>query len=407
MKRGSARAIGPLLALLAAGAARAAAPGTPTSPAPPRFAFATLDNGASVGFALLRAGGAPSGGSIEEVAEARSNNVSRVLVDRAGGAYFGYRLEVERQGGKAGKKEYRVTVKPLSAGVEQDLRRKSGCSNCPALQFLAPPRYPAPRTLADGDMFTLDLLFNPTTGEKITDAVKVSSTSIAPDTMAALATKLTDALTAVQKAELLAARGMNEAAAAEYERALAIHPNDAVVRNKLGMCQQRLQRTNQAQKEYEEALRINPNFAEAWNNLGSVEHGRGRFKLAIKHYQRAVSLKPLASAFKNMGSAYFALGRFDAGLEAFQAAYRIDPTILETPGGFVIPSAGASAATQAFYFAKICAAAGQLEPALEFLKKAVEAGFRDYSRVSNDPDLKVLKDEPRYKQLIRDHPAGS
>jgi Tfp pilus assembly protein PilF len=394
MRRGSARVAGPLLGLLAASAV--------ASPRAERFAFATLDNGASVGFALLRAGGPPSGNTIEEVAEARSNSVSRVLVDQASGAYFGYRLEVERLSGKT---QFRVTVKPLASGVEQDLRRRPGCPNCPALRLLAPPRYPAPRTLVDGDVFTLDLLVNPTTGEKIVDAVKVSSATIAPDAMAALAARLTEALAAVQKADGLALRGVNEAAAAEYERALAIHPNDAVVRNKLGTCLQRSQRVNEAEKQYEEALRINPNYAEAWNNLGTVQHGRGKYKQAIKDYQKATSLKPtLASAFKNMGSAYFAISRFDAGLEAFQAAYRLDPTILESPAGIVIQSAGASAATQSYYFAKICAAAGQLEQALEFLRKAVAAGFRDYYRISQDPDLKVLRDDPRYRQLVRDHP---
>jgi hypothetical protein len=67
---------------------------------------------------------------------------------------------------------------------------------------------------------------------------------------------------------------------------------------------------------------------------------------------------------------------------------------------------GVSVATQSFYFAKICAGSGQLEAALEFLRKAVAAGFRDFGRVARDPDFRNVVEDPRYKQLLRDtHPA--
>jgi tetratricopeptide (TPR) repeat protein len=329
--------------------------------------------------------------------------VSRVLVDQDSGAYFGYRLEVEPV--SSGRK-FRVAVKPLGGGIDKELRRRRGCDKCPAPTLLASlPRYPAPRLLADGDLFTLDLLVNPKTGERIVDAVQVSSSSITTEAMSAVAARLTEGLLAIQRAETFSARGDHTAAAAEYERALAIHPNDAVTRNKLGTALQRTQRLGPAEKQYQEALRINPSFAEAWNNLGSLQHARGRLKEAVKSYQKAVSLKPkFAAALKNMGVAYFALGRFDAGFEAFQAAYRIDPAILEAPG-MQVGGGGVSVATQSFYFAKICAGSGQLDAALEFLRKAVAAGFRDFGRIARDPDFRTVVEDPRYKQLLRDTPA--
>lgn len=383
------------LGLCAAGVAAAEAPRAE------RFAFATLDNGASLGFVLLRSGGSLASTMIDEVALPRSNSVSRVLVDRDSGTYFGYRLEVDRI---SGGKEFRVTVKPLAASIEQELRRTTGCAKCPPLRPLESlARYPAPRTLGDGDLITLDLLVNAATNEKIADAVKVSSRTIAADAMASVAERLTEALVAVQRGDTFVLRRDDQAAAVEYERALALHPNDAVVHNKLGMCQQRAKRSSQAEKQYEEALRINPNYAEAWNNLGTVQHGRGKYKQAIKSYRKAVSLRPnLAQAHKNMGSAYFAIGRYDAGFEAFQSAYSLDPTVLESSTGIVVGTAGLSVATQSFYFAKLCAAAGQVDQALEFLRKAVAAGFRDFSKVENDPDLKILVQDPRYKQLKRE-----
>ena len=58
-----------------------------TARADERFAFATLENGTSVGFALVRTGEAGPSGSMGEAALPRSNSVSRVLWDRESGAY--------------------------------------------------------------------------------------------------------------------------------------------------------------------------------------------------------------------------------------------------------------------------------------------------------------------------------
>lgn len=386
-------------ALLALGLALVS-PVAAAEPQRSAVALATLDNGAFVGFALLRTGGDAAGGQLGEVSFPRSNSVSRVLVDQDSGAYFGYRLEVEPA---SSRRKFRVAVKPLGGGIEKELRRRRSCDECPAPTLLAAlPRYPAPRLLADGDLFTLDLLVNPKTGERIVDAVQVSSSSITTDAMAAAAARLMEALLAIQRADTFSARGSHAAAAVEYERALAIHPNDAGTRNKLGTVLQRAQRLGPAEKQYAEALKINPSYAEAWNNLGSTQHARGKFREAIKSYQKAVSLKPkFPAALKNMGVAYFALGRFDAGFEAFQAAYRIDPTILEAPGMEVL-GGGVSVATQSFYFAKICAGSGQQDAALEFLRKAIAAGFRDFGRIARDPDFRDIVEDPRYKQLLRD-----
>ena len=60
-----------------------------------RYAFATLENGTSLGFALVRTGTAGAAETMGEAALPRSNTVSRVLWDRETGAYFGYRVEVE------------------------------------------------------------------------------------------------------------------------------------------------------------------------------------------------------------------------------------------------------------------------------------------------------------------------
>jgi Tfp pilus assembly protein PilF len=364
------------------------------------FAFAKLENETHVGFALLRTGAAKSTSSIGEVALPRSNSVSRVLIDEEGLTYFGYRLEIEPED----RAKFKVSVKPLASGLAKELRQMTPCEGCPLPRLLAPlRRYPAPRVISDGDVFTLDLLVNPTTREKIIDVVKVSRSPINVTTMAASSAKVTEALRSVRLAEIHMLSGRYSDAVKEFKKALEIHPNDAVIYNKLGICYQRSQRIDDAERAFEAAVKINPNYAEVWNNLGAIEHGRGKYKQAIKAYEKAASLKPaFATAYRNMGTAYFALGRFEEGYEAYQTAYRFDPTILEGSTTMPVHGTRQSVAIECFYIAKICAANGQVDTALIFLKKAVEVGFKDFKRVKNDPDFKAVLADPRYKQLVEE-----
>jgi tetratricopeptide (TPR) repeat protein len=364
------------------------------------FAFATLEDDTYVGFALIRTGTEKPTGSIGEVAFPRTNSVSRVLVDEDGNTYFGYRLEVK----SAKSSKFEVGVKPLTADLKKELRRLIPCPDCPLPRLLAPlPRYPAPRVISDGDVFTLDLLVNPDTNERIIDVVKISKSPIDVATMKTASSKVTRALKAVRIAETHMLGGRYSLAVKEFKKALAIHPNNAVIHNKLGICYQRSQDINNAEREFKEALRINPSYAAVWNNLGALEHGRGRYKQAIKHYQKAISLKhDFATVHKNMGTAYFALQRFEEGYEAYQTAYRFDPTILEASATMPVDGTRESVSMECFFIAKICAANGQVEAALIFLRKAMDAGFKDFKRIKRDADFKAVVADPRYKKLVEE-----
>jgi hypothetical protein len=86
------------------------------------------------------------------------------------------------------------------------------------------------------------------------------------------------------------------------------------------------------------------------------------------------------------------------GFAAYQEAFRLDPTSLEsqTPG---VPGAGIDAATQSYYLAKLLATNGRKDAAIEFLRRAKEAGFRDFARVESDQAFRAVVQDPRYKEL--------
>jgi tetratricopeptide (TPR) repeat protein len=204
----------------------------------------------------------------------------------------------------------------------------------------------------------------------------------------------------VLRADTLVARKSYDLAAVSYRRALELQPNYVHVLNKLGMCYQRAGRLNDAWKAYEDALRVDPAYAAVWNNMGSIAHSRHDYTEAVRRYERAIALKPdLAPSYKNLGTAYFALEDEEKGFEAYLAAYKLDASIFQSPGGGV-RGQGIDPALQNFFIAKIYAAAGQLELALEFLRRARDAGFDEFERVRHDPHLGVLIDDPRYQEIV-------
>lgn len=363
----------------------------------PEFFVAKLENGVSVGFAFVRSGADRPGGAYGEAVFPRSSGLSRVLYDETAGVYFGYRLEVSRS-----DKRLKATILPLSADTARELQKHVTCRDCKPPKPLsgALSRIPAPLTLPDGDLLTIELLFNPATGEKILDVVKLSTSPFNAETMRAAAERILDATRTTQRADILAARGAYDRAIDEYRHALELNPNDATVQNKLGICLQQLKQPRRAEDQYRQALRINPHFAEAWNNLGSIAHGNGDYKQAIKHYQKAIALRPaFATAYRNLGAAHFALEQLEDGLAAWESAYRIDPSVLSTSVGSSIAARGMGAGEQYFYFAKICAQTSQVDNALHFLKQAKDAGFRSWKKVDDDRSFEAVVRDPRYKEL--------
>lgn len=364
------------------------------------FASARLDNGVSVGFALLRSGPADPSAAIGDTALVRSNGVSRILWDRETGAYFGYEVEVRRQ---KTSRPFRVTVRPLDPAVEGSVRERVSCAGCPraAPLTMAPARYPAPQQLAEGDSLTLELLANPTTGERILDVVKVSSRPLDPDAMKVSAQRALESWEAVRQANEDVARGSYRSALTGYLRALPLQRNDPVIHNKLGICYQNLGERMGAQAAYAKALQLDGGYAEAWNNLGTLEQSSRRFKQAVRAYKKAIAIKPtLATAWKNVGHAYVALGQIQDAFEAYREAFRLDPAVLESQA-LGVPSAGVDVAMQNYYLAKLLALNGQNDKAIELLRLAREAGFRDFARVQSDPDFRTVVQDPRFRELAQ------
>lgn len=119
------------------------------------------------------------------------------------------------------------------------------------------------------------------------------------------------------------------------------HPDDARIRNFLGIALAALGRNSEAAAEYQEAIRLDPGMHDAYRNLGFLEWNQHQLQAAVKHLSRAVQLSPQDSfAHYYLGRVYLDAQQYRQAfdqLEQSRAAWPNDP-------GFLIEAARGYAA---------------------------------------------------------------
>lgn len=193
----------------------------------------------------------------------------------------------------------------------------------------------------------------------------------------------------------------------EYLRAIdaysQVPDKTAEVWNKLGMAYHHLFAMDEARRDYERALRLHPDYAEVLNNLGAIYYAKKSYKKAIHYYRKAISIDPRsAPIYSNLGTAWFARGKTEAGIEAYRTAFALDPTVFATNSALLV-NEGLDAhdrALQDFCLAKLFAASGRNEEAIDFLRKALDEGFSDRRKILADETLASLRATPEFARLM-------
>ena len=193
-----------------------------------------------------------------------------------------------------------------------------------------------------------------------------------------------------------------------YREAIDVFREDksknAVIANKIGIAYHQMQQLDNARKSYEQAIRFKPDYAEAINNLGTVYYARKSFGRAIRYYQRALKYTPdSASIYSNLGTAYFARKKYKQAMETYQIALKLDPNVFESHGSYGVLLEERNVEERAkfhFHMAKLYAQAGRNELALQYLRKALEEGFKDKKKIEEDADFEAMRDLPEFKELL-------
>jgi hypothetical protein len=53
-----------------------------------------------------------------------------------------------------------------------------------------------------------------------------------------------------------------------------------------------------------------------------------------------------------------------------------------------------------YYLAKMYAKSGRNELALQYVRKALEEGFKERNKLTEDPEFQALRDTPEFKELL-------
>jgi Tfp pilus assembly protein PilF len=127
-------------------------------------------------------------------------------------------------------------------------------------------------------------------------------------------------------AAMLQAKGHLDDAVREYETALRIHPDDAVVNNAMASALLAMGRGERAVLYLKTALKIRPDYFDAHYNLGNLLASEDDFEGASEQFRVALQEQPNdANAEANLGSALAELGKFGEAKSHFERALQIDP----------------------------------------------------------------------------------
>ncbi len=194
-----------------------------------------------------------------------------------------------------------------------------------------------------------------------------------------------------------------------YKAAIAKQPT-AALWNKLGMVYLLSQHVHDAQKAFDRAIRMDKNEPKYYNNRAYIELVKKNFGKAVKYYQKALSLRPESADFHyNLGSAYFDKHEYADSAAQFRTAFTLDPAVFEhhsRAGIVALASTPEDRAAFQFMVAKMYAQLGDFDRSLEYLRKAMEDGFKGIQKVYSEPEFATLRTDKRFSELMSQKPQG-
>jgi tetratricopeptide (TPR) repeat protein len=195
-----------------------------------------------------------------------------------------------------------------------------------------------------------------------------------------------------------------------YRAALAKNPHSAALLNKIGITELMMQRYRDAKKSFDQSIKADRKFADAYNNLGVVYYEERRYGPAAKQYRRAIAIdENSASFYSNLGAALFAERQFEPAVLAYQKAVELDPDVFERTSRGGVQAQLPSPEDRARYdytVAKLYAKMGFSDRSLEYLRKAMEEGYKDFKNVYKDADFAELRKDKRFAELVAARTPG-
>ncbi len=181
-------------------------------------------------------------------------------------------------------------------------------------------------------------------------------------------------------------------------------PKNAVLFNKLGMVELQLREMDAALNHFSKATKLNSKYPEALNNVGTVYFLRGNYDTAAKYYRKALALDETRAVFHaNLAAAWISRNKLNLALTEYARALELDPDVLVNSAATGIAaqvSTPEQRANRFFLLARVFAIRGDVNSALDFLKKAKEEGYRDLDSVYKQKEFANLWQDQRLAELV-------
>lgn len=194
-----------------------------------------------------------------------------------------------------------------------------------------------------------------------------------------------------------------------YRAALKKIPNNAEILNKVCRTQLMMQRWHDAKNSCELAIKADRKFADPYSNLGVALYEAGRYSAAVKQYRKAIAIDDTsASFFNNLGAALFSKREFDPAAQAYQRAIELDPDVFGRSSRAGVQAQLPSPGDRAHYdftVARLYAKMGYSDQSIEYLRKAMEEGYKDFKDVFKDVEFAELRKDKRFTELIATKPT--
>lgn len=138
---------------------------------------------------------------------------------------------------------------------------------------------------------------------------------------------------AVDKNQVNALRGLAEAyeklgnfsaAEATYRQAINLRPQYWAGYNWLGAFYFHRARYSDAVQMFQRVVKLAPGNFEGYSNIGGALAIQGKYADAIREFKRSIEIRPTLEAYSNLGTALFALRRFAEAAQTYQQGLRLD-----------------------------------------------------------------------------------
>jgi tetratricopeptide (TPR) repeat protein len=215
---------------------------------------------------------------------------------------------------------------------------------------------------------------------------------------------LETAKAAEEQGDIARARSDFLAAMAYYQRALRTGTPNAQLYNKLGIAQLALKEYGAARKSFQEAIKTDPHNANALNNLGALMCIQKKYKSALTYMRQALELDEANAPYHvNMAEAWVGLNEIDRAMNEYARAIELDPDVFDVENGGVIAQLKTpeQIARTDFLIAKIYARRGNVEGALDYLRRARDGHYPQLDDVYVDKEFAGLWKDPRLQKIVK------